>query len=144
MQVSKIQTSGGVNIQMARNLRPDAAKLLRLIDKCIKEKRVLDQQILQGFWLEEIIKPKKRIVDGKYLGVGANGWATFERVNEYDKFKGLIKDNGLLDYWYLGRAKQWFKSNIGSLVMRGYLTVIPSINLGEDDPLLPNSEIEQS
>lgn len=115
---------------------PRKAKLvLQLITDCLNNKVVLDDYVLQDWWLQKIVKPRNRIERGKYLGVDAAGNNTWERINEYDLRVRQIKEHdGLLPGYYWSEAKYALKYHIGNLVVNGYLVVLPVIKLSEAEP----------
>lgn len=110
------------------NYRPRI--VLELIHSCLKEKRILDDFVLQEWWLEKIVKPRHRIVDGKSLGKGSDGYFHYEKIQEYDLRVRQIKEHGgLLPGYYWNEAKTCLKYHIGNLVLNGYLIVLPVIKL---------------
>lgn len=124
-----------IKFGIAKQLRYRQHKVLMLIEKCINEKVVLNEYILQEWFMEQVVKPRRRVIDGKYLGKDAEGRNTWERISEYDKLQIEISESptGLMKYWNLGEAKQIIKYSIGSLVVNGYLAVLPTIKLDSID-----------
>ncbi len=112
--------------------------VLRLMDHCVCNLIILDEYILQDWFMEKIIKPRNKMIDGKYLGYKTEtGRNAYERILEYDLRKRQIAEKGgLMDHWHLNEAKQTLKSCIGSLVVRGYLTAIPNIKMRDIPDLI--------
>lgn len=111
--------------------------VMSLVNSCVSNLTILDEYVLQEWFLEKIVKPRNRIVDGKYLGYQKeNGYNAYERILEYDLYKRKISEhNGLLPWWDLSEAKSTLKLCIGALVVKGYLTVIPNIKISETPEL---------
>lgn len=118
-------------VSFAREIRGTNLLVYNLISECLKNKVVLDDKVLQDWWLEKIVKPKKKYTQGRYLGKNNLGQNVWERILEYDYYMRKIAEKGKLSYYSMADAKQKIKYSIGSLVMRGYLRVLPVINISE-------------
>lgn len=131
---NKFDKNIAVNFSSARPKIGRTAKLvLKLLNDCLKQNKVLDEYTLQEWWLENIIKPRNRVVDDKYLGKNEQGHNVYEKVSELEYYKRRVeKYDGLMPSYYWNDAKQKLKYHIGSLVVSGYLVAIPVISLQED------------
>lgn len=69
--------------------------------------------------------------DGKYLGTDINGRNVWEKIPEYEFYKKEIENHGYLRCYWLGEAKQIVKYNLGALVLKGLLVVMPTIRLDD-------------
>jgi len=127
-------TDGNIKITIYKKMPTNQKKVYDLIMDCVKNKRVLDDDLLQEWFMEKIVKPRNRMIDGKYIGTNSIGWNVYERISEYETRKKEISEHGRLRYWHFSEAKQLLKYAIGALVMRGHLTVLPSIKINDEQP----------
>lgn len=132
-EVSKINNGGQISftVRTTRPLTFHQRKVMGLIESCLSKAIVLDSYILQDWFVQEIVQPRKRIVSGDYLGYrNENGNPVYEKIPEYDLMQREIKKHdGLLPHWYLCEAKQILKNCIGALVVKGYLMAIPNVKI---------------
>lgn len=128
-ELTVLQPNSSLQVRY-KQLTDKSKKVYHLIQGCIENKIVLDQQILEHWFLEEIVKPRERIKNGNYLGYrDANGYAVYERISEYEFLKREQKAYGYIRCYWLGEAKQILKYNIGVLVLKDFLAVLPKISL---------------
>lgn len=110
-----------------------ARLIYELILDCIKDKKVLDDYVLQDWWLEKLVKPRNRIMQTKYLGKDVSGQNVWQEEKEYDYIVRLIKEHhGLLPSYYWTEARQALKYHIGNLVVNGYLIALPKIKISAE------------
>jgi hypothetical protein len=75
--------NGNIQIMINRTIPIRQKKVYDLIMDCVKNKRVLDEDRLQEWFMEKIVKPRNRMIDGRYIGKNANGWNVYEKISEY-------------------------------------------------------------
>lgn len=116
--------------------------VLLLIEQCLKNKTILDEYILQDWFMEKIIKPRQTKLREYDYTAKRNPVEPypFTYVLEYDVRKKEIKKNGgLMDSYNLTEAKAILKYHIGNLVVNGYLVAIPTISIKNIEELNSNN-----
>lgn len=124
-----IQTTGQVP-----SLSKGQKALLQIIRDCVEEKRLLTFDLIVNVYYENVRK-KFSIGEGWYYAVpGDHRTGRYSVYQEYDILECWKKQDKL---WYFrALIRQWFVSNIGILVIKNQLVIVPTIDLGnEDEPI---------
>lgn len=104
--------------------------LLKIIRDCVENKKHLSFDLIVEAYYHNVRKVF-------YIGHGwhcPNGDYRSGRYAEYSKHDILECWNKQEKVWYFKSAvRQWFVSNIGILVVKNQLVVIPTIDLGSED-----------
>jgi len=117
-----------------RNYR--AQMVFNLIADCLNSRKILDDYVLQDWWMEKFVKPRNRMHHEWTGKRDKDGEPLYIDTPEYDYYSKLInKYNGLLPGYYWMEAKQSLKYHIGNLVVNGYLIVLPVIKISETNEL---------
>lgn len=131
------QEEGNILCIRGQHTLPFAAKkVLDLITDCLKKKIEIDNSVLQNWYLEEVVKPRRKSV--RVYMKGEDGTYAYQRIDQYEYLQSCMKD-GELGYWHLTEPKRLLKYHIGGLVVRGYLKIFPNfkIDFTETDLIEP-------
>lgn len=125
-------------------LRPAQASLYKYLKKCSDEGTTVQLDAVVKIYWEEVKPAKKVFRDGWYYTTYSNKNDPMYSILNKDMpayFKEK-KDDSRYSYWIERPAKQWMQHTIGSLVMRGLLTVIPNLEtqITEDDKSSPDRD----
>lgn len=139
-EVAELKQETVSMIDFSRKQKPMTYRqkvVLELIQTCLKEKTILNLYVLQDWFMEKIVKPRNHKLHDEYKGKDEKGNAIWTYSLEYDKRKREIKERGgLMEGYHLNEAKGILKYHIGNLVVNGYLVVLPTIKLEEQNQLI--------
>lgn len=118
-------------------LRPAQASLYKYMKKCSDSGITVQlSEVVKIYW-EEVKPAKKPFRDGWYYTQYSNKNDPMYSVlnKNMPAYIQETRDSSSYSYWIERPAKQWMQNTIGSLVMRGLLTVIPNLEtqITQDD-----------
>jgi hypothetical protein len=95
--------------------------LLQLIRDCVKNKAVLGWDLIVEAYYNNV---RKTYVDKWYLRY-------HDQTREYDVMQEYKNQSSTWTYVLRPMVRQWLVSNIGILVLKNQLVIIPTIDIGE-------------
>jgi len=103
------------------------SSLLKLIRECIDKKQPLTFDLIVWTYYDNV---RKQFTKRHYAGQDAHGHSTYS-YSHHDILESWREQK---DLWYFkALIRQWFISNIGILVIKNQLVIIPTIDLGEEE-----------
>lgn len=125
-------------------LRPAQASLYKYMKKCADEQTTVEMEAVVKIYWEEVKPAEKPYRDGWYNSKYANPNDPIYSIlhKNIPAYYKTYKEGQYYGYWIERPARQWMQHTVGSLVMRGLLTVIPNfdIKIIEDDRSYNNGD----
>jgi hypothetical protein len=112
-----------INVNSQLNTKQKA--LLMMLHKCMTDNRSFNWDYMVEFYVKNV---KKNYPRYRY----DINWDTMKKINErYDKIdikkSYLSNDN---NWWFIKQSiRQWFATNIGSMVLKGSILALPIIEI---------------
>lgn len=119
--ITKVSNLKPVSFEVPVNrLTPAQTEMLKLLKKCIEEKKILNRDVVLDFYIKHIKKSESYTLTHRWDWIDG-GYIRIKIVPELH----LWKEEYMIGY----HAKTWFQRNLGAVIMKGKLLVIPIINL---------------
>jgi hypothetical protein len=118
-----IQTTGQVP-----TLSKGQKALLRVIRDCVQSRTPLTFDLIVRAYYDNV---RKVVYEGENWHYPNGGYGRYASYIKHDIME--LWNAGKMTYKYKPQIRQWFVSNIGILVIKNQLVIIPTIDLGDEE-----------
>jgi hypothetical protein len=118
-----IQTTGQVP-----TLTKGQKELLRIVRDCVQNKNPLTFDLILRAYYDTV---RKVVYEGTNWHYPNGGYGRYAEYIKHDILE--LWAEGKMTYKYKPQIRQWFVANIGILVLKNQLVIIPTIDLGDKD-----------